>query len=232
MKSRMRGFGLIEILVALVLGLVISLALTQLFISSKSTYLSQAASAALQEDARFALARMTQELRLAGMFGCLGAIRDETGGRFTSALNTPVRWDSGQRALTLISAAAGTNTTWHDWIIHTDCTSSAVAWTRGRAPPLTAGAFALPIQRHVYRFNAQRNELTLDGQPLVSHVRDFSVVFGVASSPNSLGVARYASQPDPALIRSVRLTLVLFDPAGRTRDHTFHVVAAVRNRIG
>lgn len=233
MKQRTGGFGLVETLLALVLGLVISLALTQMFLHSKSTYLSQASSAALQEDARFVLSRMAQEIRLVGVFGCQRAIRDESlGARFAHAFNTPVRWDAGQRSLTLISAATEVGNTWHEWIIHTDCTTSAVAWSRGRAPSLMAGEFALPIQQHVYRFNAQRNELTLDGQPLLSHVRDFSALFGVASSRSSVGIARYTSQPDPALIRSVRLTLVLFDPADRTREQTFHIVATIRNRAG
>lgn len=229
----MSGFGLVEVMLALLVGLVISLGMTQLFISSKSTHLSQVSSAALQEDARFVLAKMTQEVRLAGMFGCLENIRDESlGGRFSSARRQPVQWDVQQQSLTLISAAPDSNSTWHDWVVHTDCVSSSSAWSRGRAPALTAGDFALPVQQHLYRFNSRRAELTLDGQPLLSNVRNFNVLFGVASSAGASGVARYTSQPDPALIRSLRLSLTLFDPADRTRDQTFHVVAAIRNRQG
>jgi len=228
----MRGFGLVEVMLALVLGLVISLALAQVLISSKATYLSQSSSAAIQEDARFVLAKMMQEIRLVGLFGCLRSVRDESlGGQFSNAFNAPVRWDARQGALTLITAAVGTDRAWHEWVVHTDCVSSATAWSRGRAPSLSGAVFALPIQQHVYRFNPQRNELTLDGQPLLSHVRDFSVLFGVANSESAAGVARYTSQPDAALIRSVRLSLTLFDPAERTREHTLNVVAAIRNRI-
>lgn len=233
MKRSMSGFGLVEVMLALLLGLVISLGLTQLFISSKSTYLSQVSSAALQEDARFVLAKMTQEVRLAGMSGCLENIRDESlGGRFSSARRQPVQWNAQQQSLTLISAAPDSNTAWHDWVVHTDCVSTSTAWSRGRAPALTPGEFALPVQQHVYRFNPRRGELTLDGQPLLSNVRAFSVLFGVASSARASGVARYTSQPDPALIRSLRFSLTLFDPADRTREQTFHVVAAIRNRQG
>lgn len=229
----MSGFGLVEVMLALLLGLVISLGLTQLFISSKSTNFSQVSSAALQEDARFVLAKMTQEVRLAGMFGCLENIRDESlGGRFSSARRQPVQWDVQQQSLTLISAVPDSNSTWHDWVVHTDCVSSSTAWSRGRAPALTAGDFALPVQQHLYRFNSRRAELTLDGQPLLSNVRNFNVLFGVASSSGASGVARYTSQPDLALIRSLRLSLTLFDPADRTREQTFHVVAAIRNRQG
>jgi type IV pilus assembly protein PilW len=84
----------------------------------------------------------------------------------------------------------------------------------------------------VYRFNPGRSELALNGQPLISNVRAFSVMFGVANGVDTPGITRYTDQPDPALIRSVRLTLTLFDPADRTQEQTFNVVAAIRNRLG
>ena len=229
----MRGFGLVEIMLALVLGLMLSLALTHIFISSKSTWMSQASSASLQEDARFVLGKMLQEVRLAGTFGCLGNIQDASlGGRFAGAVKAPVQWEQAQQSLTLISAAVGAKPSWYEWVVHTDCVSSATAWSRGRAPQLKVGEFALPIQRHVYRFNQPRNELTLDGQPLISHVREFRVLFGVAATSYDSGVIRYTTQADPGLIRSVHMTLTLFDPADRTQEHTFSVVAALRSRAG
>jgi type IV pilus assembly protein PilW len=91
---------------------------------------------------------------------------------------------------------------------------------------------ALPIHRQVYRFNKARNELSLNGQPLVSNVRAFDVLLGVAHSIDDRSVARYAVTAEPALIRSVRLTLTLFDPTGRVQEQTVDVVAAIRNRLG
>lgn len=233
MIIRSRGFGLVEIMLALVLGLVMSLALTQIFITSKNTWLSQTSSASLQEDARFVLAKMVQEVRLVGMFGCLSSVRDASlGGGFSSAFLAPVQWDTRQKSLALVTAPVGTDKAWHDWVVHTDCASSATAWSRGRAPQLEAGEFALPVQRHVYQFNEQRGELTLNGQPLLSNVREFSVLFGVADSVDASGVARYTARPEPKLIRSLRLTLTLFDPAERTQEQSFSVVATLRNRVG
>lgn len=233
MMGRANGFGLVEIMLAMVSGLVISLALTQIFLGSKNTYLSQASSAQLQEDARFVLGKIVQEVRLAGMFGCLGTVRDASaGGQFSAASGAPVLWDVRLQSLTLITAAVGAQTSWHTWVIHTDCRSSATAWSKGQAPQLGAGELALPIHKEVYRFNPLRDELTLDGQPLVSNVGDFSVLFGVAEAIDASGIARYTDQPDPALIRSVRLTLTLFDPADRTQEQTINVVAAIRNRLG
>lgn len=233
MIATKKGFGLVEIMLALTLGLVMSLALMQIFITSKSIYSSQISSASVQEDARFVLAKMVQEIRLVGMFGCLGSVRDASlGGGFTSAFQAPVQWDARQQSLTLITAPVGTDQSWHDWVVHTDCASAATAWSRGRAPKLEAGEVALAIQRQVYRFNQQRGELTLDGQPLLSNVAAFSLLFGVADSLEASGVARYTERPEPKLIRSLRLTLTLFDPADRTQQQTFNIVAAIRNRLG
>jgi len=47
-----------------------------------------------------------------------------------------------------------------------------------------------------------------------------------------VAAASYSSNPsEPARIRSVRLSLTLFDPSGRVSDQTFNVVAALRNRL-
>ena len=233
MKRTPKGFGLVEIMLALLLGLVISLALAQLFVTFKSTYMSQVSSASVQEDARFLLAKMIQEVRLAGAFGCLASVKDESAGAaFSAAFRAPVQWDVSQGVLTLNTAAPADSGSWHNWEIQTDCTSTATAWTRGRAPKPAQGEHVLAIHQQVYRFNAAQGELTLNGQPLISNVRTFEVLFGVASTADAAGIARYTAQPAPELIRSVRLTLTLFDPAGRAQEPTFSVVAAIRSRTG
>lgn len=233
MKFAAKGFGVVEIMLALLLGLVISLALSQLFVTFKSTYRSQVSSASVQEDARFMLAKMIEEVRLAGAFGCRASVKDQSAGAaFSAAFRTPVQWDASHGALTLNTAATADSGSWHNWEIHTDCSSTATAWTRGRAPKPAPGEHILAIHQQVYRFNAGSGELTLNGQPIISNVRAFEVLFGVASTADAAGIARYTAQPIPELIRSVRLTLTLFDPAGRAQEPTFSVVAAIRSRTG
>lgn len=232
MNASFRGFSLVEVMLALVLGLVMSLALAQIFISSKSSYASQTSSASLQEDARFVLSKMVQEVRLVGMFGCLGKVDDTSAGNgFSKAFEEPIHWDASSQTLTLATAGTGEGG-WSTWVIHTDCVSSATAYSNGRAPRLAVGETAMPINRQVYRFNKARNELSLNGQPLVSNVRAFSVMFGIAGSINDRSISRYAATADPSLIRSVRLTLTLFDPADRAQEQTIDIVAAIRNRLG
>lgn len=233
MRARQKGFGLVEVLLSLVLGLVMSLALMQLFISSKSSYTSQTSSASLQEDARFVLSKIAQEVRLVGMFGCLAKVDDASaGGAFTKAFDDPIHWSVGSHTLTLTTAGAGEDAGWSMWVIHTDCVSTATAYSAGRAPRPAVNETAMPVNRQVYRFNTSRNELSLNGQPLVSNVRAFSVMFGVVNTLHDRSIARYAITADPSLIRSVRLTITLFDPSDRAQEQTVNMVAAVRNRLG
>ncbi|MFP3374303.1 PilW family protein, partial [Pseudomonas sp. SIMBA_068] len=53
------------------MGLLLLAAASQLFVSAHDTWRLQGAAARLQADARLALQRMAQDIRMAGMFGCL-----------------------------------------------------------------------------------------------------------------------------------------------------------------
>ncbi|EJM48053.1 prepilin-type N-terminal cleavage/methylation domain-containing protein, partial [Pseudomonas sp. GM33] len=96
-----KGFGLVELLIALALSLIVVLGVVQVFIAAKNTYLSQNAAANMQEDARFVLSKMIKEIRMVGMFGCLETITDSSEkGDFHASRTTPIRWDNGGRQLT------------------------------------------------------------------------------------------------------------------------------------
>ena len=71
MSRTQGGFGLIEGVLALAIGLPLLAAASQLFVSAHDTWRLQGAAARLQADARLALQRMAQDIRMAGMFGCL-----------------------------------------------------------------------------------------------------------------------------------------------------------------
>jgi len=236
MSRHCRGFGLIELMIALVLSLIVVLGVVQIFIAAKNTYVSQGAAAVIQEDARFALSKMVQELRMVGMFGCLGAITDaSTAGDFNASQITPIRWDNANLKLTLVTTDVGSGGGAPTWTVVSDCRTSATAYTGVRAP--ASGQLAFPIRRLVYSFS--NNQLLMGtgaGNPtqavLVDNVRTFNVTFGVAASASDTAASSYSSNPtDPALIRSVRLTLTLFDPKNAVREQTFNVVAALRNRL-
>jgi type IV pilus assembly protein PilW len=234
MSRHVKGFGLIEIMIAMSLGLLITLGLIQLFISSKNTYVSQYSAAVMQEDARFILSKMVQDIRATGMFGCLATVEDaSTTGDFLSASKTPIKWSSAEQKLTLITAAEAPRGTKRSWVVHSDCTSLATAYSSDKAPKPGAGQLTFPVREVTYAYKSREQELTLDGEGVTQNVSMFKVLFGVASTPDETRVSRYSANPDnPALIRSVHLSITLSDPTHKTREQTFTVVAALRNRLG
>lgn len=236
MKHSSRGFGLIELMVSLVLSLIVVLGVAQIFISAKNTYVSQNTAAGMQEDARFVLSKMIQEIRMVGMFGCQVAVTDaSSAGDFNASLLTPISWDSANLKLTMVAADVGGSGGTPTWTVLSDCKTSATAYTGIRAP--ASGQMAFPIRRLIYSFS--NNQLLMgvgSGTPtqavLVNNVSAFKVSFGVATSTTDVGASSYSSNPaNPALIRSVRLTLTLMDPNKRVSNQTFNVVAALRNRL-
>ncbi|UVK87668.1 prepilin-type N-terminal cleavage/methylation domain-containing protein [Pseudomonas sp. B21-051] len=236
MKHDQQGFGLIEMLIALALGLIIVLGVVQTFLAAKNTYVSQNTAAAMQEDARFVLSKMIQELRMVGMFGCLGTITDaSSAGDFNAAQIIPISWDNSNLKLTLVTADVGGSGGTPTWTVVSDCRNSATAYTGLRAA--ASGQIAFPIRRLIYSFsNNQILMGTGSGTPtqqvLVNNVSAFSVMFGLATSATDVAASSYSANPsDPARIRSVRLSLTLTDPNNRVANQTFNVVAALRNRL-
>jgi len=65
-----RGISLVELLIALTLSLVIGIAVTQMFLASKTTYRLQEAMARVQENGRFAVNFLAGDIRMAGFMGC------------------------------------------------------------------------------------------------------------------------------------------------------------------
>ncbi|WP_191902198.1 prepilin-type N-terminal cleavage/methylation domain-containing protein, partial [Pseudomonas viridiflava] len=67
MNRPTRGFGLVELLLALAVGLVLILGASQVLIGARLTQASQQAATVLQDDARFVLNKLVQDIRQAGM---------------------------------------------------------------------------------------------------------------------------------------------------------------------
>ena len=74
-RREVRGLSLIELMVAITLGLLLTAGMVQLFNSSKVTFQTNDAIARVQENGRFALELLKRDLREAGSFGfCAGQI--------------------------------------------------------------------------------------------------------------------------------------------------------------
>lgn len=85
--SSHKGFTLVELMISLALGLVISFAAIELYVESKRSYMQDEEMARLQENARFSLDYLKRELILSGF---IGGVND------TSSLTSqPVTTDCG-----------------------------------------------------------------------------------------------------------------------------------------
>ena len=234
MRHVARGFSLLELLLAMALGLVLMLGVSQVTISSRATHLSQQAAMALQDDARFALGKMIRDIRQAGMFGCQATAFIDNA---PVAFDRPVGWSDGgsSKALTLVTADADGEGK-PDWTVLSDCLRVAHAYA-GNAPALEPGQVRFAVRQLTYTFESGQLKLSTPASPakavLLDNVQAFDISFGVAATSTSAAVVRYDASPaDGALIRTVRIKMTLQDPDRRVRDQTYSVVAALRNRLG
>lgn len=234
MRNTSKGFGLVEIMVALVIGLVVSLGIVQIFSASRATYQSQNSAARMQEDARFILSKLVQEIRMTGMNGCL---KLDSSAPVAPAISRPlamenqILWDNANRRLTLVTADIGTTGSSPTWTIISDCITSTQLYVGARAP--AAGQIAFPLRQLVYTLNGTdlNIQATTAGktEPLLQNVVGFDVLFGMVGNPMS-----YTQTITPANavdIRSVLIRLTLSDPSGRVQNQQYSVVAYLRNRF-
>jgi type IV pilus assembly protein PilW len=235
MSACLRGFSLLELLLALAIGLLLVAGGSQVVISSRVTQASQQAAMLLQDDARFVLGKLIQDIRHAGMFGCLGTALIENA---PAAFDQPVRWSAGNgsASLTLVTADIGDVGGKPDWTVLSDCTGTAEAYN-GSPPVPLPGQIRFGLRQITYTFEAGQLKVSTPAAPakavLVDNVQAFDISFGVAAKPDSVNVVRYDARPsDESLIRSVRILMTLQDPTGRVKDQTYSVVAALRNRLG
>ena len=66
---RSRGFSLVELMVALVITLILLAGIGQIFLSSKKSFNIQDSLSRMQENGRYAMANIIQDLRRAGYWG-------------------------------------------------------------------------------------------------------------------------------------------------------------------
>ncbi|RMO83789.1 Type IV pilus assembly protein PilW [Pseudomonas syringae pv. philadelphi] len=234
MKKVSRGFGLVEIMVALVLGLVVSLGIIQIFAASRGTFQSQNAAARMQEDARFILSKLMQEIRMTGMYGCL-SFKDylpvSPAVTWPAALDNPILWDNANNKLTLVTADVGTTGSSPTWTIISDCIKTTQLYVGARAP--AAGQTAFPLRQLIYTLNGTdlNIQATTAGkpEPLLQNVTKLELFFGMAGNPMTYTQAITAA--NAGNIRSVRILLTLKDPDGRVQTQQYSAVAYLRNRF-
>jgi len=85
--AAMAGLSLIELLIAMVLGLTLAAGVVQIYVGTSATERSQTARLHIQENGRFALNFLANEIRMAGYLGCLGSME---GNSANDTLDHPV----------------------------------------------------------------------------------------------------------------------------------------------
>jgi len=83
-KTRQRGFSLIELILALGLGLIVTAGVVQLFVGNNQTYSVLTGQSRLQESARYAMDFITRSARSTGYYGC-----DPDNDKIYNTLNGP-----------------------------------------------------------------------------------------------------------------------------------------------
>ncbi|MBF8727105.1 PilW family protein [Pseudomonas putida] len=175
MRLRQNGVGLLELLLALTLGLMLLAGASQLFTSAHRAWQLQGAALRMQEDARLALLRMAQDVRMAGMFGCLRLEPADLPDVDTlAAFSRPLEVEDS--SLTVVVADLPGHSLKPQWTLLTDCVGYAKVH-RGHVHA-AAPLITIPITRHRYAVRDDTLYFTRGSstQPLLEHVRRLHVV--------------------------------------------------------
>ncbi|GHS83179.1 pilus assembly protein PilW [Pseudomonas sp. PAGU 2196] len=211
MKRAQGGFSLLEGVLALVIGLGLLAAASQLFVSAHETWRLQGVAARLQDDARLALQRMAQDIRMAGMFGCLrlqpGDFNDpEALQAFARPLHV------SPTSLSLVVAELPGHSGAPGWTLLTNCTDEAHVY-KGRAES-SGQLLAFPISRHVYALEDGTLKFRRRGtpQPLVDHVREMRVAFVETPQGGRVDVHLTLYEPTLRIEQQHALSVALRNP--------------------
>lgn len=210
MKRRQTGLGLIETLLALALAALLLTGASRMFLSAHQAWAQQGAAARLQDDARLVLQRIAEDVRMAGMFGCLQLQGADFGSPDTArAFAEPIT--IGQGSLTLVGAALPGLSGAPDWTVLTDCRSWAKVQDGQHAPG--ENLFALPVRRLSYQLR--------DGSlSLITRSQNASLIDNV----KALQVTRVEAEEGERL----DIQLTLYDPRHQL-EQQHQISVALRN---
>ena len=207
------GFGLIELLIAMVLGLVVIGAAFAIFISSQNTYRSNEELSRIQESARVAFELMSRDIRAAGGSACSNfSVVEGTGAvvdRFRDAAVTgdadSLRVVSGDDAAYSVLASTSTSVTLDpdeldaaddvfevdDFLLLCNARKTHVVQTTG-VSGLTVNFATLPGG-----YNPTADEFAPPGAVVLARLRDVNwFVDDNGRDGNSLFVSRMGGDPE------------------------------------
>lgn len=214
MTPRQRGFGLLEALLALALGLMLLAAAGQALVSAQQAWRVQGALSRMQDDASLAFQRLAQDIRMTGMFGCLAPeaiefIAPSAAQAFAQPLQISHAGDGREVTLSLVTAdvrGAGGNP---DWTLLTDCLTWAEVHPARQAGSGTTLAF--PVRRQTYRFQGDGLMLSGGGMNavLIDNVRAFRVTHVVGNDGERVDLQLTLGDPVLGVERNYALSVAL-----------------------
>lgn len=238
-RARQAGFTLVEMMVAITIGLVVVFGMTATFVSLKNTFKSQDQLGQLQDNERVALTFLTTAVNNAGYYPDPKNTSPLTGG--TAPTTTPASPGGAMPngAYIFGTAAAGTNSESLQTSFATLSTDNLISCLG-----TTYSSAGTGVVRNIYYVDKTNknlmcrvlvNNATTDGmanggtpQVVVSGVSNMSVSYGLASGGSQ--VSNYvdvASVGSWTSVKAVRVTLSLTNPFGGAdipRVHTINLM--------
>ena len=205
--NRQNGMTIVEIMIALLLSMVLSAGVVQIYLSNKQTYYLQDEMSRLQENGRFAISVLQKSIRGAGIAG--GQVFDSA--NTADASTTPPAHSSGNSAI-YNSPNDQIEVVRNAW---TDCTGFQVSNPKN-VPPDT------PVQITEFFYieqgvNGIRNLACFSGgrvAQLVENVETMEIVYGLdsdgdRSADRYIGAAQVTALDAWSQVVSVRIAMLL-----------------------
>lgn len=217
-----KGFSIVELMIALVIGLLLMTGVIQVFISSKQTYATNEAMARLQENGRFALEFIARSARIAGYTDPvylgdkpLALVKPNCAGLPGSIPSTLCTTDGGGNVSDSVGFAlqpqlldgsrrdcAGNVITEDDMLII----------NHFEIIPATMTTLS-SLGCKAYKFNTTSGSWTAGptAQPLIEGIDSMQVLYGVNTSGDSRSANSYVSADrvtDWSKVRSVRISVL------------------------
>lgn len=205
---RQAGFSLLEMLIAMGLGLLLVLGIGTIFIGSNQTYNVQEENARIQETGRSALDIIGRAIRQAGA---------------DAPINTNPAAITVECVAPACTAISGTNNTVNNGINNTDTLAiqlyanpdenNAGAWGTRDCTGGFAAAGALMTNTFAMNGTDLRCTGSVGGvQPLLPDIEDFQVLYGVDAAGNDQSADLYTATPNAAqlpVVVSVRVCVLV-----------------------
>jgi type IV pilus assembly protein PilW len=232
--DRCAGFSLVELMVAITLGLLISTVAVQFILSSRVTYNAVETNSRIQENARFALSFLARDLRMAGY--------SETGnlpGYFyhgPCGVHDNCTFNGTGKAFDGTGSASDQVAVWRSSPSGTDCTGTAVPRTSQLANVYTISTDDTTGVGTLYcrGWDVRNGEWFSSAQPLLDGVDNLQILFAVTGE--NLSVTQYLPASMIAAsdlwsdIAAVRLMILASSGESRgtsdTRTRTYELLDA------